>query len=47
MQKFLIWMLLQNKSNKDNHQKKWPHRMLIIGPCGSGKTNALLNLIQK
>ena len=27
--------------------KKWPYRMLIIGPSESGKTNALLNLIQK
>ena len=27
--------------------KKWPYRMLIIGPSGSGKFNALLNLIQK
>ena len=27
--------------------KNWPYRMLIIGPSGSGKANALLNLIQK
>ena len=27
--------------------KKWSYRMLIIRPSGSGKTNALLNLIQK
>ena len=27
--------------------KKWPYRMFIIGSAGSGKTNALLNLIQK
>ena len=33
--------------------KKWPyipdhpHRMLIIGGTGSGKTNALLNLIKE
>ena len=45
-------MLLQildvvtNKNNKDN-DKKWPYRMLIIGPSGSGKPNALLNLIQQ
>ena len=35
-----------NKNNKD-HRKNWPFRMLIIVPSGSGKTNALLNLIQK
>ena len=27
--------------------KDWPYRMLIIGPSGSEKTNALLNLIKK
>ena len=37
--------------NKEEHNKKWPYtpdhpyRMLIIGGAGSGKTNALLNLI--
>ena len=31
----------------DAIQKKWPYRKLIIGPSGLGKTNALLNLIQK
>ena len=30
-----------------NDDKKWPYRMLIIESSGSGKTNALLNLIQK
>ena len=35
-----------NKNNKDD-DKKWPYKMLIIEPSGSGKTNALLNLIQK
>ena len=30
-----------------NDNKNWPHRMLIIGPSESGKTNGLLNLIQK
>ena len=30
-----------------NDNKNWPYRMLIIGSSGSGKTNALLNLIQK
>ena len=37
---------ITNKNNKDD-DKKWPYRMLIIGSSGSGKTNALLNLIQK
>ena len=37
---------ITNKNNKDD-DKIWPYRMLIIGPPGSGKTNALLNLIQK
>ena len=31
----------------ENDNKNWPYRMLIIGPSRSGKTNALLNLIQK
>ena len=35
-----------NKTNKDD-DKKWSYRMLKIGRSGSGKTNALLNLIQK
>ena len=30
-----------------NDYKTWPYRMLIIGPSESGKTNALLNLIQE
>ena len=30
-----------------NDDKKWLCRMLIIGPSASGKTNALLNLIQQ
>ena len=37
---------ISNKHNKDD-KKKWPYRMIIIGPFGSGLTNALLNLIQK
>ena len=37
---------ITNKNNKDD-VKKWPYRMLIIGPFRSGKSNALLNLIQK
>ena len=37
--------------NKTEYNSKWPHiqdhssRILIIGGSGSGKTNALLNLI--
>ena len=37
--------------NKIEHNSKWPHipdhpyRILIAGGSGSGKTNALLNLI--
>ena len=30
-----------------NDDKKWPYRMLIIGPSGSRKTTVLLNLIQQ
>ena len=30
-----------------NDNKNWPHRTLIIGPPETGKTNALLNLIQQ
>ena len=39
--------------NKILHNKNWPytpdhpHRILIIGGSGSGKTNVLLNLIEK
>ena len=36
---------ITNENNED-YNKKWPYRMLIIGPSGSGETNALLNLIQ-
>ena len=38
--------------NKTNYNKNWsyipnhPYRILIIGGSGSGKTNALLNLIE-
>ena len=38
--------------NKTKHNKNWPHtpdhpyRILIIGSSGSGKTNALLNLLE-
>ena len=40
-------------ANKTEHNLKWPYipdhpyRILIIGGSGSGKTNALLNLINK
>ena len=37
---------ITSKKNKDD-DKNWPYRMLIIGPSRSGKTNALLKLIQK
>ena len=37
---------ITNKNNNDGN-KKWPYRVLIITPSGSGKTNVLLNLIQK
>ena len=39
--------------NNEQHNKKWPYipdhlyRILIIGGLGSGKTNILLNLINK
>ena len=48
--KVLIWMILQTKTTKNTHKKKWPYipdhpyRILIIGGSGSGKTNTLLNL---
>ena len=38
--------------NKTEHHKNWPytpdhpHRILIVGSSGSGKTNVLLNLIE-
>ena len=40
-------------NNNENHYEKWPHipddpyRILIIGGSGSGKTNALLNLVNE
>ena len=43
---------ISNENSKE-HNKKWPYisdipyRTLIIGRSGSGKTNALLNLIKK
>ena len=46
---------LDNITNENNkkHNEKWPYipnhpyRILIIGGSGSGKTNALLNLINE
>ena len=46
---------LDNITNENNkkHNEKWPnipdhpYKMLIIGGSGSGKTNALLNLIKQ
>ena len=43
---------ITNENNKE-HNKKWPYipdhpyQILIIGGSGSGKTNALLNLISQ
>ena len=43
---------ITNKNNK-KYNEKWPYiphhpyRILIIGGSGSGKTNALLNLINE
>ena len=35
-----------DKSIKINHNPNWPYRILIIGGSGSGKDNALLNVIK-
>ena len=37
---------LDNRTKKYNN-KDWPYRKLIISPSGSGKTNYLLNSIQR
>ena len=37
---------LDNITEKDDN-KDWPYRKLIIGPSRSGRTNYLLNSIQK
>ena len=40
-------------NNNNNYNEKWPYipnhpyRILVIGGSGSGKTNTLLNLINK
>ena len=38
---------LDTITSKNSDIENWPYRMLIIGPSGSEKTNAVLNLIQK
>ena len=44
---------ITNESNNKDHNFNWPYitdhpyRTLIIGGSGSGKTNALLNLIKE
>ena len=43
---------ITNENNKEHNQKwpyipDYPYRILIIGGSGSGKTNALLNLIKQ
>ena len=37
--------IVSNKNMSSSEDNNWPFRMLIIGPSGSCKTNALLNLI--
>ena len=50
--KVITIMKNYNQSVEVNHNLNWPyihdhpHRILIIGGSGSGKTNALLNLIK-
>ena len=43
---------IKNENNKEQNIKRpfipdYPYRILLIGGSGSGKTNALLNLIKK
>ena len=51
MVQVLINFEYYTNENKIEHNLKWPYipdhpyRILIIGSSGSGKTNALLNLI--
>ena len=52
MQKMFSSSAITNENNKDHYKKlpyipDHPYRMLIIGSSGSGKTNALLNLIKE
>ena len=37
--------IVSNKKKSSLENDDWPFRMLIIGPCGSGKINTLLHLI--
>ena len=37
--------IVSNKNTSSSENNNWPFRMLITGPSDSGKTNALLNLI--
>ena len=39
--------IVSNKKKRSSESNDWPFRMLIMGPLGSGKTNALLHLIDK
>ena len=39
--------IVSNKKKISSENDDWPFRMLIIGSSGSGKTNILLNLIDK
>ena len=39
--------IVSNKKKSSSENDDWPFRMLIIAPSGSGKTNALLHLIDK
>ena len=39
--------IVSNKNTSSSEHNNWQFRMLIIGPSGSGKMNALLHLIDK
>ena len=48
----MINLDITNENNRDHNKKgpqipHCPYRMFIVGGCGSGKTNALLNLIKE
>ena len=38
---------ITENNNNNNNNRDWPYRKLIIDPSGSGKTNYLLNSIQR